>query len=432
MVGIIELLVYLATEMLIYLLAYSVVFEMEVDKSIKKWIFTLSIIFAIHIAIYYVYSPLDARGASSLSMLFLVGMLIKGQRRKKFLLYPIIIIGVASLVVGVSFAVGIILNIPEYSIVESSRLTILCQIVPIILMFILLIYRKIKKYEKIQLQMDFRQYLIFYVCIIATYVIMSALQMISEFGMSEKYVNHYGLATSLVCVVMVLLIVWQSILLKRELQYKKQNEMYNLYMKMQEDRVKEAIEHDEKLRRFRHDLKNHFTALNGYASEGDLNSIKKYLFDMTDDVKIYEYKDYTGNKALDAIIRQSLEQAKELNIEMKIVSTSIVTNRVAIFDLCTIVSNLLKNAIEACEKISCIDNRKIDVSVCSYESKIVVLIKNTFDGVVDIKNGKLVTTKEDNVNHGLGLGNVERTVKKYDGSIEFECKEGLFEVEIIL
>ena len=432
MVDVAELFIYLLTEILNYTMVYNIVFEMDINRSIKRWLLALSVIISFHMIVLYLTDATNSRGFSALTMMFLVGVIVSGDRLKKILLYPVVYVGVGVIASSMSFALGIMLDIPEYDVVKSSTMTLICQIVPIVLMLFVVLYRKANKYEKVQMQIDFKQYLIFYGCTIATFIIISSLQIISENGITEEYVNYYGLSTSVVCVGMVLLIVWQSILLNREVQYKKQNEMYNLYMELQEERVKEVIAQDEKMRRFRHDLKNHFIALNGYVMTSDMEGIGKYLEEMNKSAKYVEHKDYTGNIAIDAIIRQNEAFANNNDIYFTVEATGIDREDIAVFDLCTIISNIIKNALEACLKIQEIEKRKVIVSICTYESKICIFVKNTVAENVKITNGKLITTKGDLINHGLGTGNVERTVKKYNGVIKYKCEDLWFETEIVM
>ena len=82
---------------------------------------------------------------------------------------------------------------------------------------------------------------------------------------------------------------------------------------------------------------------------------------------------------------------------------------------CTIISNLLNNAIEACEKIQD-DKRIIEFEIAGYNSQIFISVCNSYDmeSIINQKQ-KFITTKEDKLNHGIGLENVRRTVNKYDG-----------------
>lgn len=84
---------------------------------------------------------------------------------------------------------------------------------------------------------------------------------------------------------------------------------------------------------------------------------------------------------------------------------------------CTIISNLLNNAIEACEKIQ-EDKRIIEFKIAGYNSQIFISVCNSYDmeSIINQKQ-KFITTKEDKLNHGIGLENVRRTVKKYDGDM---------------
>ena len=84
---------------------------------------------------------------------------------------------------------------------------------------------------------------------------------------------------------------------------------------------------------------------------------------------------------------------------------------------CTIISNLLNNAIEACEKIQ-EDKRIIEFEIVGYNSQIFISVCNSYDmeSIINQKQ-KFITTKEDKLNHGIVLENVRMTVKKYDGDM---------------
>ena len=51
---------------------------------------------------------------------------------------------------------------------------------------------------------------------------------------------------------------------------------------------------------------------------------------------------------------------------------------------------------------------------------------------VDVAQIGKFTTKKDSDNHGLGLLNVMDTVEKYEGTIQFEVKDGEFTVYVRL
>ena len=68
---------------------------------------------------------------------------------------------------------------------------------------------------------------------------------------------------------------------------------------------------------------------------------------------------------------------------------------------CTIISNLLNNAIEACEKIQ-EDKRIIEFEIVGYNSQIFISVCNSYDmeSIINQKQ-KFITTKGDKLNHCL-------------------------------
>ena len=97
---------------------------------------------------------------------------------------------------------------------------------------------------------------------------------------------------------------------------------------------------------------------------------------------------------------------------------------------CTIISNLLNNAIEACEKIQ-EDKRIIEFEIVGYNSQIFISVCNSYDmeSIINQKQ-KFITTKEDKLNHGIVLENVRMTVKKYDGDMRISQENERFIVTI--
>ena len=59
------------------------------------------------------------------------------------------------------------------------------------------------------------------------------------------------------------------------------------------------------------------------------------------------------------------------------------------------------------------DKRIIEFEIAGYNSQIFISVRNSYDmeSIINQKQ-KFITTKEDKLNHGIGLENVSRTVKK--------------------
>ena len=49
-----------------------------------------------------------------------------------------------------------------------------------------------------------------------------------------------------------------------------------------------------------------------------------------------------------------------------------------------------------------------------------------------MEKGKFITTKKDKSNHGIGIENIKKSVKKYDGDMKIEYTKDEFQVSIII
>ena len=107
--------------------------------------------------------------------------------------------------------------------------------------------------------------------------------------------------------------------------------------------------------------------------------------------------------------------------DIKIISKGAIRNNLTIndYDLCSILNNLLDNALEYSAK-----NNFSTVWLNIYLEASVLLIDvvNNISAPLDISKFSS-TTKADNINHGLGLAIVKETVHYYNGSLKYELSE---------
>lgn len=98
-------------------------------------------------------------------------------------------------------------------------------------------------------------------------------------------------------------------------------------------------------------------------------------------------------------------------------------------ELSIVTSNLLENAIHACEKISDFEKRYINFTFVS-QPQIVFEIENPYVGnVLMDNNGYPVSESE---GHGLGTKSVMIFVDNYDGQLVYNKENGIFRVRVIL
>ena len=100
-------------------------------------------------------------------------------------------------------------------------------------------------------------------------------------------------------------------------------------------------------------------------------------------------------------------------------------------DVCSIFSNILDNAIEACNKIKN-DEKYIKIRGTFVKSYYVIRCENSKVNKIKIKNNRIISSKKDKFIHGIGLKSVKSSLKKYDGELEIEDFEDKFLVQIYI
>ena len=101
--------------------------------------------------------------------------------------------------------------------------------------------------------------------------------------------------------------------------------------------------------------------------------------------------------------------------------------------LCTIFSNTLDNAIEACKKIDDPAKRKLELR-CRYTENGYFSFELTNSKVNEIhkKKGRFLSDKEDQNAHGIGIASVKEIVDNYEGTLDISYDKEWFKVVILI
>lgn len=201
---------------------------------------------------------------------------------------------------------------------------------------------------------------------------------------------------------------------------KQVNEQVDYYKKI--DKI------DKDLRDFRHDYKNHMICVQSLIEAKEYDEATEYLKGITLHKTVLSRGFSSGNSIVDVLLSDKSEWAEKVGAEIQF--EGVIYENIPPADLCTILSNAIDNAIEACEKIQS-DEQKIISVKCSYIKRIQFIdITNPVSEDVKITNNVVETSKSDKNIHGIGLYNIRRTVMKYDGEFDISCKDKTFVMSI--
>lgn len=208
-----------------------------------------------------------------------------------------------------------------------------------------------------------------------------------------------------------------------------QNEILR-QMHDQKEYSEKMLTGDENLRRFRHDYRNHMIVINALLESGRTDRAREYLNNMNSDINSTLTKISTGNFISDALINNKAVMAAEHGVSIKFTGQVIPTG-IADEDLCTVLANILDNAIEATKKLS--SNKTIRIDAALRSGFFLMNISNPVENEVKIrKDGTIKTSKKNQSEHGFGIKNVQKAVKKYGGNVSVTCENKVFSVDIMM
>lgn len=203
----------------------------------------------------------------------------------------------------------------------------------------------------------------------------------------------------------------------------------NQFLSMQQARYDSLLTTTRQIRQARHDMRHHFHVLQGFAIQGNTEGILNYLAEVQGSIPAGDLG-LCKNAVVDSVAGYFVPLYKENGIPL---SFSLDLPRdlpVLDTDLCSVLSNLLENAMEASLRTAP-EKRNVRVSARLHSENMLLLsVENSYDGEVREKNGVFLSSKRPG--EGIGLQAVQHTAEKNDGYCRFHYGDGVFTANVLL
>ena len=341
------------------------------------------------------------------------------------LIYWMILLGTDALSMSISIWINS-LNSMDMLLVNSSYRLQSIVLGKSILILILYLYRLIK----FEIELHKKAILYLGIPIIANIV---------SFFVIFKYVFKFSdmklISTNEILYISILLFLSNiSIILvirriRKDSRLLAQKDMVKNNLEMQYKYYMNIKENQDKVRQLHHDMKNHIICMrklnqNGYDNE-------KYIERIDKKIKSYENTFDTGNVLLDIILSEKKQICNNKNIKFFSSVNFTKCDFIESEDICSIFSNILDNAIEACMKINS-NNKFIYIEGKIVEKFFIMKVENSKINKINIKNNKFMTDKDNKFSHGLGISSIKNSVKKYNGETVINYTDDRFIIKILI
>ena len=189
----------------------------------------------------------------------------------------------------------------------------------------------------------------------------------------------------------------------------------------------------EELRTIRHEIKNHNFYIKALLDEGKIPEAREYLDRVSAKGTKYLKSFDSGNYVIDIVMNHEIAAAKEWNVTLK---ESILVPKQLPFrdeDLCSLLSNLLDNALEAAAQ-SGEKAPAVEISILPRQEYLFIRVTNPVDKALpEHRRMTLETTKTKHTElHGFGTRIIRSIAETYNGSVKYSMSGGLFTTDVML
>ncbi len=184
-----------------------------------------------------------------------------------------------------------------------------------------------------------------------------------------------------------------------------------------------------------HDFHRHLEIMLQMANKSKDTDMVKYIENLSEPLKEIASVIWIGDETVDYIINSRYSKAKEKGIQMEMNIEFPNNTNIRPNDLCTILSNLLDNAIEACERAAGMGTQEspfIYLTIRRIQNILIIKLENSSLQPEYNSDGERNTAKEDKTLHGYGMKNIESAVLKYDGVLQSSYEEHIYRTIITL
>ena len=322
--------------------------------------------------------------------------------------------------------------IQEYTSLSFTFFNLLSSLLTVLPLFLIFIWLR-QKHPKGIKKLSRREWFWLGLTVFTDIVIVFWVSMLSEKAGIEN-----NLYTFLVHLMIGLGIYLQLFFLLRVMLlshvYQEREEIARKYLEDQKQHYLYLEQRETDTRKFRHDIRNHILSLQELYRKGETGEFGDYLQQLGGKLEGFSYRIRTSSNIADAIVNRYLSETESCGITFEVKGNFPVPCRVDAMDICTILSNLLDNSLEAVKKCR---GQAMSLEIRHDDKNIYLTAENDCEKELilhesGLEKGRILTSKADRRNHGFGLENVRDCVRKQQGWMRIDGENGRFKVLIEL
>lgn len=197
-----------------------------------------------------------------------------------------------------------------------------------------------------------------------------------------------------------------------------------------EEQYKELSAAYEEKRCLLHDEKQRLQYLEECLRNGEIERGLEFLGRCREKIQVQPGKVWTGIPTLDFILNVKWARMESSSVQFTI-DLNLHELPVDELDAVVLLGNLFDNAVEAAEKCPA-GKRWIELMLCTVNSMFIIVMRNTSIEKPLKQGSRFITSKKNRDSHGCGTQSMQNIVEGYQGSIDFDYCEEVFQAQVMI
>lgn len=243
---------------------------------------------------------------------------------------------------------------------------------------------------------------------------------------------YTALAYSLILLLVLVVLFYNAFALPAWMRSSSQAQAERFLRQASENTLAVLREDLEHYNRVRHDMKNQYLYMKTLLDEGRYEELRAYWSDWSDQLMPPHMTLACENQTLAIILNMESSKARRAGVELDAQVLAPAQLQIADPDLCSLLVNLIDNAVEYLAADETLPRRTVDVEVHMVQQSLILSVRNPLRPGDEQKALRLTTGKAHPVEHGFGSRIVASLARKYGGAVYYEARDGYFLVRVIL
>ncbi|MCL2671729.1 MAG: ATP-binding protein [Clostridiales bacterium] len=244
----------------------------------------------------------------------------------------------------------------------------------------------------------------------------------SAFAAAEAGAAGANIISSVIGVILLLLILMAFVLVVQIGFLSRKNMDYAL--EIRQKKLEHAYYHNleiiiDSIQKFKHDMQSHMQTMQGLLLQEAYGELKEYFETADEKFRQMPRMYLTANQTINALLVSKAviaeTDATPFHYSANDALDAIRLVSLQYYDLCSILGNLLDNALEACRKLN-VSQRYIKLTIEKREAMLIIRVENSYNGKYNKAQNTYLSDKA-GAGHGIGLQSIAEALAQCGGHL---------------